>query len=88
MKQIENSKDEIQKKKDELDIKIDNETKRAALLEELENEFDYKYSYGVNSRAVIFMNIMGNNYHMSDAILGYRNMLATKQNPCPHGTHI
>lgn len=24
---------------------------------------------------------------MSDAILGYRNMLATKQSPCPHGTH-
>lgn len=40
MKQKEYSKDEIQKKKDELDIKIDNETKRAALLEELENEFE------------------------------------------------
>ena len=39
MKQKEYSKDEIQKKKEELDIKIDNETKRAALLEELENEF-------------------------------------------------
>ena len=29
-------------------------------------EFDYKYSYGVNSRAVIFMNIMGNNYQNSN----------------------
>ena len=29
-------------------------------------EFDYEYSYGVNSRAVLFMNLMGNNYQNSN----------------------
>ena len=40
MKKVETKKDDVQKKKQELDIKIDNETKRVALLEELENEFE------------------------------------------------
>lgn len=40
MKKVETKKDDVQKKEQELDIKIDNETKRVALLEELENEFE------------------------------------------------